>query len=319
MEESNVTLDGHPVESILLDDNPELLELTPDLIEFATNTETSYYRVEVGALTLHYFVDSASTVKIDSSMYDELVFAEDNDDDMHCWVTFKNSNSYRDAFIGRCTLTNSSTDHCLISNSDISDTPLNDEVINSLKDSRIVGSWLSGVIISENSVVQNSGIINSVITTGGTGLDIEESTIFESTIHSGDAFKLVGTKLEGCLINAEGSLGLQDVSLTKVALNVPDIQVNNRFAFFTVAFPKTTLHFYETASGNYAYARDGVAWNAVVGDTDFNPRMLSMFVACDQYAPDAALEYAYDSAISRIKTLNVLEKKKHQGLRNVES
>lgn len=321
MEESNVTLDGHPVEPTLPENDPEIPDSTLDIIGFEANGDVSYYRIEVAGLTLHYIVDAASTVNIDSSVYEELVLnaEDDNDDEMHCWVTFKNSSSYRDAFIGRCALEESVTEHCLIDNSDICKTPVENAIVSSLKSCRIVGSSLSSVIISENAVIQNSRIDNSDITAGGASITVEESSVVETALRSGNALNVVAVKLVGCSISTEDTLSIKDVNLVKVALNVPDIKIETRFGFFTITFPKVTLHFYETASGNYAYARDFAAWTAGIDDADFNQRMLSMFMACKQYGAETAVDYAYDSAMSRIKTLKMLEQKRQQELRDVEN
>lgn len=295
-------LDGHQVD-------PNRTNTTPSVEEDAESGEFDYYRVVVGVLTLHFFLDEKSSVKIDSTAYLELEIPEDNDDDIHAWVSLKASNSYRDAFTGSCVLQNASTNRCTIVNSDISRSSAITGMRYPLVNMGIVDSRLENATISDGASIHSSSIINSDVHTPGTGAIIEGTILKNSSLSSGEDLVLSGSRFVDTGIHAAGVLRIQDGHMHGLYLKPGDCDIPDRFHFFIMDLPKVMLCFYQTASGEPAITRQGGGFDMQVNDPEFKQKLTELMVECEQPLPEDAVQYVLDSVASRLKLTKLLNER----------
>lgn len=297
--EHGVFLDGYKLE-------PSHTDLIPVLSEDIRTEDYDYYRVAVGILTLHFFLDKFSCIKIDSSAYLDLEIDEENDDDNHAVVTMDYANSYRDAFTGSCALINVNTNSCTITNSTIRSSSPKKSEIDPLVNLRVTNSILRNAVVSEGSSVENSSIVNSTVHTKGPGARVESTTMKNSFFTSNGVLDLDSCRFNDTRIYCNGFIRIINTSMPGLCLKVPDCHIPDRFYFFTLNMPSGTLHFYQTGTDDFAITQDGGDFNVDVQDPLFATQLKELFDLLEQPIPDDAVQYVVDSVNSRIALLSKL-------------
>lgn len=297
--EYGVFLDGFKLE-------PSHTDLIPALTEDIHTEDYKYYRVAVGILTLHFFLDEFSCVKIDSSAYLDLEIPEDNDDDVHAVVTLDYANSYRDAFTGNCTLINVNTNSCTITNSTIRSSAPKKSEIDPLINLRVTNSILRNATVSEGSSVENSSIVNSTVHTKGAGARVESTTMKNSFFTSHGVLDLDNCRFNDTRVYCNGFIRIVNTNMPGLCLKVPDCNIPDRFSFFTLVMPSGTLHFYQTGSDDFAITQDGGDFNVGTQDPLFTTKLKELFDLLEQPLADDAVQYVIDSAKSRMDLLSKL-------------
>ena len=297
--EIGLYLDGHRLE-------PVRTNTYPTIDEDAGAGDFDQYRVLVGVLTLHFFLDKNSSAKIDSTAYLDLEIDEDNDDDNHAWVILKNSHSYRDTFTGNCTLDNAVTNSCTVANSHIGRSSIRTAELNPLVNLRIINSSLDNATISEGSLVGNSSIVNSTVRTEGQGAHIEGSTLKNASLSSKGVLHLEGCKFNETCIHAINFIRIIDSRLNGIYLKIDDCHIPNRLYFFPIEFPNLLLYCYQTGNDELAITRQGGGFDVPVGDPEFDKKLYELLVDCEMAMPDDILDYIEDCICSRSRIIQVL-------------
>lgn len=305
--ETGLFLDGHQLE-------PVRTNTYPSIDEDAGDGEFSQYRVVIGILTVHYFLDATSVVKIDSSHYLDLDIEEDNDDDNHAWVIVKNSSTYRDAFTGNCTLYNSVTNNCKVKNSDISRSSLKISELHPLVNLSVSGSRLENATISDGSTILNSSIINSTVVTEGPGVYVEGSTLKNSSFSAKGTLHLSGCKFNETSVHAINFVRICDSRMNEMYMKIEDCHIPNRLYFFSIDFPSVTLYFYQTGSDAFAITRQGGGFDMNVDDPEFREKLKELLIDCEQLLPDDTVKYVMDSIRSRRNLIQALWAEFERGL-----
>lgn len=297
--ETGLFLDGHQLDAVRTNTNPSV-------DDDAGDGEFSQYRVVVGILTVHFFLDHMSVVKIDSSHYLDLDIDEENDDDNHAWVIVRNSSSYRDAFTGNCTLYNSVTNNCKVTNSDISRSSLKISELHPLVNLSISGSRLENATISDGSTILNSSVINSTVHTEGTGVWVEGSTLKNSSFSARGTLYLNGCKFNETSVHAINFVRICDSRMNEMYMKIDDCHIPNRLYFFSIDFPSLTLYCYQTGSENFAITRQGGGFDMNVDDEEFRGKLKELLIDCEQLLPDDTVKYVMDSIRSRRNLIQAL-------------
>jgi hypothetical protein len=296
--ETGVYIDGHKLE-------PIRLNTYPSVDDEGGVGDFDQYRVAVGILTLHFFLDEHSVVKIDSAAYLDLEIEEDNDDENHAWVTVTNSSSYRDTFTGNCVLSNTVTNACNIVNSDISRSSMQTARLHPLVNQTVISSRLENATISDGSFVLNSSIINSTVHTEGQAR-IEGSTMKNSSFSSKGALVLEGSKFNDASVHAANFIRIIDSRLNEMYLKVDDCHIPNRLYFFSLDFPNLTLYCYQTGNDEFAITRQGGGFNVPVDDPEFEAKLTELLVDCELALPKDIYHYVVDCIRSRRRIIQVL-------------
>mgnify|MGYP003407371500 CR=1 FL=1 len=297
--ETGLYLDGHRLE-------PVRINTYPTIDEDAGPGDFEQYRVVVGVLTLHFFLDASSAVKIDSTAYLDLEIDEDNDDDNHTWVILKNSYSYRDSFTGNCTLDTAVTNSCTVVNSHIGRSSIKSAELHPLVNLKIISSSLDNATLSDGTVVINSSIVNSTVYTEGQGAHIEGSTLKNASLSSKGILHLEGCKFNDTSIHAINFVRIIDSRLNGIYLKIDDCHIPNRLYFFPIEFPNLSLYCYQTGSDELAITRQGGGFDVPVDDPAFKKKLTELLIDCELAMPDDILDYITDCINSRKRIIQVL-------------
>lgn len=297
--ETGLYLDGHKLD-------PVRVNTQPSIEEDSGSGEFDQYRVIVGVLTLHFFLDSSSAVKMDSIAYLDLEVEEGNDDDNHAWVTVKNSHSYRDSFTGNCVLDNVVTNSCTLVNSHLSRSSIRTAELHPLVNLRVVNSLLENATVSADSLIVNSSIINSTVHTEAPGAHIEGSTLKNVSFSSKGMLHLEGCKFNDTSVHAIEFIRIVDSRLNGVYLKIDSCHIPNRLYFFPIDFPNLTLYCYQTGNDELALTRQGGGFDVSVEDAEFEKKLNELLVDCELVMVDDIFSYIMDCIDSRKRIIQVL-------------
>lgn len=130
-------------------------------------------------------------------------------------------------------------------------------------------------------------------------------------------YKVSGSRLNDCHISGNGEnevynailryaqisyndcLWLNNVTMTNVAFNVDDINIQNKFGFFTIPLPKTLLHIYTNRQAEMCVVEDSTDNHMTLTDPKLNQKLESLLLANGEEMPEDIARYVKDCMVSR--------------------
>lgn len=285
---------------------PAVIGIRPDQ---GMRDDFNYYKVEFPSVeaSLILYVDPTSRVAINSQRYIDNVGKMGCTNDNYSIVTVEGSESTDDLFLGNSSLFGAVTMECELLNATIEVTdPEKDTFI--LKGATIESSTLGNTCVWGKAVIKDSELFESAIE-GRKEIRLMSAHIKNTSLFSTGRIGITEALIVNSQLRGENALTVEQTKLKDVIIRAPRINLASILHTFQIQLPNAALRFFRMDDKCYAICDDEGFW-VTRGFEEFGVRVLDFMRNTKQSNPGDLAQYVVECVDSRIKVIEMLEKKR---------
>lgn len=270
-----------------------------------------YYKVEFPSVeaSLILYLDPTSRVVVNSQRYIDNVSKMGCTNDDYSIVVVEGSESTNDLFLGNSSLSGAITMDCELLNATIEVADPEKETF-ILKGATVESSTLSDTCVWGNAVIKDSELSESAIE-GRKEIHLMSAHIRNTSLFSTGRIDITEAWVIDSHLSGESALTVEQTKLKNATIRAPRINLANIFHTFQIELPDATLRFFRMADKSYAVCSDEGFWVAR-GFEGFQGRVFDYLKMHKQSNPEDMVQYVIDCVDSRIKVIEMIEKKRSQ-------